>query len=525
MFRRPIVCAALLWMAGTMLADRLSLPWQSWGIAGGFLLAAWWIASRRDLPMAISLLGLTILCLGAARYAWQTPIPSADDPRHLPAGGITVIGYPRSPPVTTGAGWQTTFRITARARYSSWQRAGGDLYLLGTGAPPSIGRYYRLLCRVMPEEEPGNPFGFSWRDYLREHQLTYAVRAYSLTAVGGQAPAPRVYALRSLLARRLAGTMPGEYGALYARLLNSLLLGVHGSALPRQLTEEFRRAGTIHLMVVSGSQVALLATFLLFPLWLAPRGRVGTTYPLLRMVLLLLSLPVLGLYILLADRGASVDRALLMVLITMLSVFLGFSPLARRRSFRPDGLTLLAFAALVVLIINPFLLFSPSMQLSFAAVFGLMVITPPIARLLYRGIGHAALLPASTLGAQLMTVPILAWHFGAIPVLGPFTNFLAIPLVAVLVPLGLITMCFALCLPGVAVLLNHVNAWLLHGLLSVNAFAAGVPWAEWRWVVRSPWPICGYLAVLAAAVSFVSRWADSFGRDWPIPAGREPRLW
>jgi len=515
----------MLLIAGAMLAAHLKLPWQSWAFAGILLLAAWWLAGRRDARLAAVALGLTFFCLGAARYAWQSPIPRAGDLRYLPEGGVTVIGYPLSPPVTTEQGWYVIFRLTASSRHAAWQRAGGDVYLYGTGEAPAAGNFYRILGKVMPAEEPGNPFGFSWRAYLREHRLTYSIFAYAHAVMGNGAPVSRIHAARDLLAKRLAATMTHEYGGLYARLMNSLLLGIHGAEMPRQLTEQFRRAGTIHLMVVSGSQVALLAAFLLFPLWFAPRGRVSTTYPRLRITLLLLSLPVLGLYILLADRGASVDRALLMALLAMLSVFLGFSPLARRRSFHADGLTLLAVAGLVVLLINPYLLFSPGMQLSFAAVLGLMVITPPLTRLLRRFLGRFALMPSATLGAQLATAPILAWHFGAIPILGPITNLIAIPIVFILMPMGLITLLFALCLPSAAVLLNYLNVWLLRALLSASAMAAGVPWAEWRWVVRSTWPIGVYLLALAAVVHLVSRWANSFSREWMIPAGSEPRMW
>jgi len=178
-----------------------------------------------------------------------------------------------------------------------------------------------------------------------------------------------------------------------------------------------------------------------------------------------------------------------------------------------------------VLLINPYLLFSPGMQLSFAAVLGLMIITPPLTRLLHRFLGKFALMPSATLGAQLATAPVLAWHFGAIPILGPLTNLIAIPIVFILMPLGLVTLLCALCLPGAAMLLNHLNVWLLRALLAVSAAAAGVPWAEWRWVARSAWPIGGYLLLLAVAVYSVSRWANSFEREWPIPAGSEPRMW
>ncbi|HOE97865.1 MAG TPA: ComEC/Rec2 family competence protein, partial [Candidatus Sumerlaeota bacterium] len=161
---------------------------------------------------------------------------------------------------------------------------------------------YRVTGQVRSVDAPGNPVGFSLRAYLLEHHYTYAVRAHTLTLLPGRAPTPWPARWRETLQRRLAATMPGSYPDLYAQLLTSVLLGIHGAALPDEFTHQFRRAGIIHLMVVSGSQVALLSSFLLFPLWFIPRGRAGSTYPVLRVVMLALALPGLGLYLALADR-------------------------------------------------------------------------------------------------------------------------------------------------------------------------------------------------------------------------------
>jgi competence protein ComEC len=278
-------------------------------------------------------------------------------------------------------------------------------------------------------------------------------------------------------------------------------------------------------MVVSGSQIALLGGLLVLPLWLAASGRVQTTYPRARLILLGCSLPILGAYVALADRGVSVDRALFMALLGIVAVILALSPLARRRTFRPDGLTLLSAAALVILVARPAALFGPSMQLSFAAVFGLLTVTPLFMRLLRRRLGPLALLCAATLGAQLMTYPVLAWHFGNIPLLAPLTNLVAVPVAAVLLPLGLLTITAAALVPPVAVLLNHVNVAFLDILLGVSAAAARLPFASLPVVVRSPWLLLLFLAVVGAAGWWLSRWLDSREEEWAVPEGREPAMW
>ncbi|OPZ86964.1 MAG: Competence protein [bacterium ADurb.Bin429] len=425
----------------------------------------------------------------------------------------------------TEYGWRVPFRLNARAVGNHWVEAAGAVYLTGRDLPPEPGRQWRLRGRVLPSEEVGNPFGFAWSAYLAEHDLIASMRAYELSPLGESAPISRLHTVRAWLSQRLAASMSAVYGPLYAQLLDSLVLGMHGSPLPKTLTEQFRRAGTIHLMVVSGSQVALLGGILLFPLWLSVSGRAQTTYPRARMLLLLLSLPILGLYVALADRGSSVDRALLMGLLMTLAVFLALSPLARTRAFHPDGLTLLGAAGLVILIGRPATLFGPSMQLSFAAVFGLLTLTPVFMRLLRRRLGPAALLVSATLGAQLMTYPVLAWHFGNIPLLAPLTNLIAVPLVAALLPLGLLTIVFAVVAPPVAILLNIINVALMNGLLLVSAVAARLPFASLPLVIHSPWLLLLYLALLAAGARALSRWLDTREEGWAVPAGREPVMW
>jgi len=525
LLRRPLLCLTLAWLAGMLLAGSLPIPWAGWLLAAGILLAAWVLTARGETQFAGLLLLPTLLCLGAARQAWHAQPLRPADLRYLPAGPVILLGYPEGAATETGAGWHGAFRLLAIEAHGQRRPAAGLLYLSGRTDPPLGGNYYRVTGQVRSVDAPGNPVGFSLRAYLLEHHYTYAVRAHTLTLLPGRAPTPWPARWRETLQRRLAATMPGSYPDLYAQLLTSVLLGIHGAALPDEFTHQFRRAGIIHLMVVSGSQVALLSSFLLFPLWFIPRGRAGSTYPVLRVVMLALALPGLGLYLALADRGPSVDRALLMVLLTMLAVFLGFSPLARYRAFHPDGLTLLALAALVITAANPALLGNPGLQLSFAAVLGLLTITTPLRRLLEIPLGKAAIWPAATLGAQLLTVPVLAWHFGVIPVLAVVTNLVAVPAVALLMPLGLCALCCALVCPPLALAVNYLNLGLLHGLLAVGQATAAIPWAEWHWVVRSPLVIIAYLLGVAVATRLLASWADRAAERWPIAAGREPAMW
>lgn len=526
LLRRPLCCLVLLWAGGIPLAGHLAMPVGAWCIATGILLLGWWCAaamSSRQLPQLA--LACAVVCCSAGVAAWRLAPLQPGDPAYLAPGGVVVVGYPLAAVSETDYGWHTTFRLTARRTGARWQTARGTLYLTGSGSAPRPGRYYTVVGRVLPADDAGNPFGFSWQTYLAERGLSYRLRALALHALPRTAPTASLSALRAQCSARLAASMPSTYSQLHAQLLESLILGVYGSPLPDAVVEQFRRAGTIHLMVVSGSQVALLGGLFLLPLTVLPFGHARTSYPRLRRVLLVCSLLALGLYVMLADHGPSVNRALFMVLLTALSLLLALSPLGRQRSFRPDGLTLLAVAGLLILLCQPTQLYSPGFQLSFAAVFGLCTITPVLMRCWPRWPRFLALPLAATLGAQCMTYPILAWHFGAIPLLAPLTNLIAVPLVGLLLPLGVLTLGLAFVSPTLACGLNYLNLILLKGLLLTNALASRCPFAEVHWYTRSPWAVLLYLALLAIVIMHLSSWIHRKQHGWNVSAGRAPRMW
>jgi len=525
LFRRPLVCLTLLWATGIVLATTMHGFWGVW-LLGALLLCAVWFLWRACSPLiASALLAAAFVLLGAGMTAFQARSPVPDDLRFLPPGVIQITGYLSALPAQTSYGWQAPFRLTARAEDRQWLPAAGTISLSGHGEAPPSRAYVLVSGQTLPAGGALNPYGFSWAEFLAERGYTYRVAAESYRILPGLAPVSPLLPLRAFLSVRLAATMPVCFGPRYAQLLEGLLLGVHGAPLPEDITESFRRAGTIHLMVVSGSQVTLLGSLLLLPLGLLAGRHGPTSFPRARMLLLLATLPLLGLYIALADRGPSVDRALITFLLMVLALFLAFSPLARRRAFHPDSVTLLAAAGLITLICRPALLFSPSLQLTYAAVLGLILLTPIFMRLLVRWPSWLALLPAATLGAEIMTLPVLAWYFGRLPVLGVFSNLVAVPVVGLLLPLGLLTLLLAVVAPPLAVALNYLNGPLLSLLLALNQTIANISWGQVNWYVRSPGPLLAYSALVTLGMILLSRLAHRIQQEWAVPAGSTPPMW
>lgn len=523
--RRPLLCVALMWAGGIVLSAHLPVLWTTWFCAAFSMLVVWCVTAVRSASIAKISLGIAVLFLAAGMYAWQLRPITANDTRYLPTGGVVLVGYPLMPSGSTAYGWHSLFRVTRYRVGTTWRSVRSDVYLTGRGSVPVPGHYYELLAKVMSTERPGNPGEFDWQGYLIAHGLTYRMQQYEGRRLSQRAPTSPLGKVRARCSAALRCAMSGPYHALYAQVLEGLILGTYGSSLPEQLTEQFRRAGTLHIMVVSGSQITLLGGLLLIPMAFLPFGHARTSYPILRTILICCSLPFLGVYVAIADRGPSVDRALLMTLCVVISTMCALSPLGRQRSFRPDGVTLLAIAALVILISNPAMLFNPGMQLSFTAVFGLWCITPILLKLWRRWPRVVALPLAATLGAQIMTLPVLVWHFGTISLMAPWANFIAVPVVGILLPSGLLMLLLSLVSPSAGALLSWVNLPLLKILLWTNSVASSCKWGQVMCYVHSPIPIAIYFVMIVWGMLWLSHWLDSKGDGWDVPAGREPRMW
>ena len=159
----------------------------------------------------------------------------------------------------------------------------------------------------------------------------------------------------------------------------------------------------------------------------------------------LVGYPELLAYMLMAGATPSVVRSCVMVGLALLA------PLVGREA---DAPTSLSAAALVILLGNPFAIASVSFQLSFAAVAGLLTLSPRI----YRAMGSRpgglrrfvrATLAASA-GVSLFTAPLSAAYFGTLSLVSPLSSLLVLWMAPALFALGLIVTALCAFLPAAA---------------------------------------------------------------------------
>lgn len=237
-----------------------------------------------------------------------------------------------------------------------------------------------------------------------------------------------------------------------AALLSGVLYGERG--LPKPIKDQFRRAGLLHIIAVSGSNMTIVVVFVSY-LLLGLRFSRRTAFTGITLAIIA--------FVLFVDPSASVVRAAIMGWLIALAPVVGRIP-------RPSRLLLIA--AVMFTLWKPWaLLFDASFALSFLAMWGLLTWGIYFRE---RWMGKSQTptvwieIMAATMSATIMTVPYSAWAFGQLTLWGLVTSLIALPLVPWIMATGVIALIFSsvswLTLParGFLELLLWVGRWPDH---------------------------------------------------------------
>ncbi|MGZ4509218.1 MAG: ComEC/Rec2 family competence protein, partial [Blastococcus sp.] len=283
--------------------------------------------------------------------------------------------------------------------------------------------------------------------------------------------------LRDGLAASAARTLDGRP----AGLLPGLVVGDTRSMDPL-LTADFRRAGLSHLTAVSGANVAIVLTGILWPL------RRRAVRP--GVQVLVAGLGLAG-FVVLARPGPSVVRAAAMGAIT-----LGALAAGRPRAAVPA----LAASICVLLVADPGLARDAGFTLSVAATAAIVVLARGWSRRLQERRWPRLLAEAVAVSAAagLATAPLVAALSGAVSLISLPANLLAAPAVAPATVLGLAAAVVGWLLPPVGDALVWLAGWPVRWLVLVADRAAAVPDGATGWPVGSGGAVLLTLLILAA---------------------------
>lgn len=308
---------------------------------------------------------------------------------------------------------------------------------------------YRGIGTIRPFPPRKNPWGFDRSGYLRLKGASglIDVKAFrSLDTLRSTGKIPPYRRIRSTLRKLVAEITPVEW---QQGLLEALLLG-EKAGLDPSTRRLFNRAGTGHVLAVSGLHTGLVFAFL--SLLLRPVDRLARGRP-LSGLLALLPLLAFGSIV---GAGPSVSRA-----ITMCAAW----AVARFGRIHTDGYAVYSLALFGSILLSPVSVFEPGFQLSFAAVLAIIWGNKTLNRWFHgrkwkkwqKGLVGSLWI---SLCAQLGTLPLVMYYFGSLPMLFLPANLILLPLLPFLLAWGYL----ALLLQGLGAFPAKMKVLTTHGL-------------------------------------------------------------
>ena len=506
----PLVYVAAAWVGGLLVAHHWLAPL---GVEPAVLLCLcllplsaiplWWEDRSVRLGAACAL----ALLLAGLRY--QAAMPRPDDARQVafyndgPATFVegVVDAYPDRRDKTANL-----LVAVDAVEIEGQRRPASGLLLAQTARYPQVeyGDRLRLYGRI---ETPAAIEDFDYRAHLARKEIYSLMSRPEIERLAtGQGSAfwAALYDFKDRARLALARMVPQPE----ASLLQGIVLGLK-AGIPQEVYDDYNATGTSHIIVISGSNISLVAGLfaLSFGRLLGKRRAYWLT------------LAGIGLYVLLVGADAAVLRAGLMGGLFVTALHLG------RRS---TAYVSLAASAVLLTLVSPLALWDTGFQLSFAATLSLILFSPPLLRLLERGLprlasperapGAARFLNealVATLAAQVLVLPLVAYRFGRLSLVSPLANLLILPVQPPVMAMG-----------GLAALAGSLP--LLEPLARVLGWLPWLCLAYTGTVVRTmaAWPLASldlghigwqwpalYYAVIAAGA-----WIAASGRGRSRPA-------
>lgn len=360
-----------------------------------------------------------------------------------------------------------------------------------------IGDVLQVDVAVSPPKNAGNPAEFD----IESHYYIQGISGTAFVNTGGWILEEEGHLTLSMQALALRERVVERYKEMgldgdELSLLSALTVGEKRD-LPQEIKEDYSAAGASHILALSGLHLGIIYAFLTVLIPLRSRRRLFVALREAAIVLLLWG------FAFVAGLSPSVVRAAIL-----------FTLISAGRCLKQDSSSLssLSFAAFAMLLFSPHLLFDISFQLSFAAVFSILTLAPPLVRLFRteehgRFYGSVVRMAVMSLVAQVGTLPFIWYYFGVFPLYFLLTNIFIIPLAACVVNVAFAALLLSF-LPllqgGVASLLGTA-AGAMNGLVEV---IAGLPGASFMLPPVGVVAACGIAALLImlSAALLQKRW-------------------
>lgn len=296
-----------------------------------------------------------------------------------------------------------------------------------------------------------NPMLYNHRLHLLSNNIygSMTIHDYSLELLDG--PQELKYKVKEGFHKSVNSVFDTNLDEGNRRIIKSMILG-DASHMIDEERQMYRELGLGHILAISGLHIGIIASFILQILMRLTISRKIST---------IITIGVLLIYGYLIGFPHSMMRAILMFSLMILTKLL---------HEHSNSINVLSLSALIVLLINPFSLFSLGFILSYTAVLSLCLFTKRIEMLFYPHKGYVFTTLSAILAVNLGLLPIQAYYFNYVSLLGIAANLINIPLLS----LSLILSICMYVLNYIFPFLNIGLRILLNGLLDLERIVSSV---------------------------------------------------
>ncbi len=406
----------------------------AFGILISFLMLLFWKrwVDIKSNPVFGVLASLAFLLLGFFWAGHRLELRQYD--RHFDGNETAFLARLTAVPAQKEKTTQLQLRVIAKKDTSGWNK-GSEANIIAymphelrsdTLKPGDVIKFKSI---PQPHRPPLNPNQFDFGAYLTAQGFSASVYLKEEVSFAREPQVPFMLSpfFEAWRMKAIALFKTHSIDARELGVISALVLGKR-DFVDEDIRKAFADAGTVHILAVSGLHVGIIYLFISFILGKTFRGRR------MRFVRLVLGLLVLWVYAGITGFSPSVLRAATM-----------FSFIAFGKEFSRFGsiYNMLAASAIVLLLVNPFLLVQVGFQLSYLAVLGIVIIHPmvyPIFVAPWLWLDKVWSLLVVSFAAQLATFPLTVHYFHQFPNYFLLSNLLVIPLATILLYAGIVAM-------------------------------------------------------------------------------------
>ena len=360
-------------------------------------------------------------------------------------------------------GWlRFTASVEQTVNNNKHAAANGTLLITLKDIAPDLAYGDELLipAKYTSVNPPFNPAEFNYKRYLANQNIYYQqflfAKQYSVLAKGnGNALITYSLHKRRVLVEKLKRSMHDTSAIAVA---STLILG-YKTDLSEDVLQAYSKTGTIHVLSVSGAHVAVVYILLTFALGFLNRFKYG------KLIKALIIITFIWYYAMLTGFSPAVCRAAVMISVVVIG---------KTYSRYINLLNIMAASAMGLLFYNPLYIVDVGFQLSYLAVFGLIVLQPIVYKwLTFKNKWTDKLWAACSvsIAAQVITFPLSAFYFHQFPVYFLINNLFIVFPTEIIMYSGI----FLLLLPQIPFVSNGL-AWVLeNSILIMNRF---LTWIE-----------------------------------------------